>query len=647
MLPVARRLTAAFLRLLCLSVLCLSAPAGAAERILNFASDITVNADASLQVRESITVVAEGRSIRRGIYRDFPTRYEDRYGNTVNVDFSVVDVQRDGVAENYRLEKLSNGVRIRIGRADYILQPGEHTYVIRYRTTRQLGYFRDFDELYWNVTGNAWAFPIEAASARVTLPPGARVVRKAAYTGRQGETGQDYRPLDQSSGTGWVTTRTLRPGEGFTVAVAWPKGFVAEPDNATRARWFMRDNAATAVALAGSLLLLAFYLLTWRRYGKDPLGGAIIPRFEPPAGLSPAACRFIRLMSFDKKAYSAALVNMAVKGFLTIAEAGRKKFRLTRVPGAKLEPLAGGERRIAKHLLLSRDSILLDNKNHQVLHESVGKLRLSLETEYELAAFKRNTWLFVIGMLISIGTLIATVAVGAQFVSIGAGILVSLFTAALTYLVLHFWGGDTDPTFKAMPFRKLPTSGIATFLLQVVIMFFIAGINSLQALWLQITSAPVLTFCYALLGGLNIVFFFLLKQPTLAGRKLMDEIEGFRMYLGTAEENRLKFLHPPDKTPELFEKYLPYAMALDVENEWNDKFAAVLAAASTDPDSAGGGYRPRWYRGTRWQAGRAGSLAASMGSAVASSVRAPGSSSGSGGGGFSGGGGGGGGGGGW
>jgi uncharacterized membrane protein len=168
---------------------------------------------------------------------------------------------------------------------------------------------------------------------------------------------------------------------------------------------------------------------------------------------------------------------------------------------------------------------------------------------------------------------------------------------------------------------------------------------------LQLTTSPVQTICFALLGGLNITFFFLLKRPTLAGRSLMDEIEGFRMYLSVAEEERLKLSHPPDKTPELFEKYLPYALALDVENEWNDQFATILAAASTAPGEAGIGYRPRWYRGTAWRPGHGGAfsrgLGASLGTAVASSVTAPGSSSGSGGGGFSGGGGGGGGGGGW
>jgi len=144
----------------------------------------------------------------------------------------------------------------------------------------------------------------------------------------------------------------------------------------------------------------------------------------------------------------------------------------------------------------------------------------------------------------------------------------------------------------------------------------------------------------------NIIYYHLLKAPTIHGRKVMDEIEGFKMYLEVAEEERLDMLHPPQKTPELFEKYLPYALALGVENDWSEKFADVLAAASVDT-----GYSPSWYTGTNWKtAGMTGvvsSLGSSFSSAISSSSSAPGSSSGSSGGGSSGGGGGGGGGGGW
>ena len=155
-----------------------------------------------------------------------------------------------------------------------------------------------------------------------------------------------------------------------------------------------------------------------------------------------------------------------------------------------------------------------------------------------------------------------------------------------------------------------------------------------------------------LIAPLIAMVFYRLKAPTVQGRKVMDEIEGFKQYLGVAEEDRLNYLHPPEKTPELFERYLPYAVALNVENRWADRFAGVLAAAA-----AAGAATAAWYIGNRDMVpdptggispSRVGD---SLSSTVASASTAPGSSgggsSGSGGGGSSGGGGGGGGGSGW
>ena len=152
------------------------------------------------------------------------------------------------------------------------------------------------------------------------------------------------------------------------------------------------------------------------------------------------------------------------------------------------------------------------------------------------------------------------------------------------------------------------------------------------------------------LVAINWIFWRLIKQPTIEGKRIMDEIEGFRMYLGAVEGESLRQLHPPEQTPELFEKYLPYALALGVEHAWADRFTDVLNRAATEPGDTQG-YRPSWYHGTTWQATAAGDFASNLGSslggAIASSSTAPGSSSGGGGGGSSGGGGGGGGGGGW
>ncbi|MET0756301.1 MAG: DUF2207 domain-containing protein, partial [Pseudoxanthomonas sp.] len=148
----------------------LAAPVAAQERILSYDSQVEVNADGSLDVTERIAVRAEGSSIRRGIYREYPTRYQDRYGNRVVVDLQVVEVLRDGKPEPWFTEKKSNGIRINTGNDDFLPVPADFTYTLHYRTTRQLGFFADHDELYWNAIGTGWEFPIERGSVEVRLP---------------------------------------------------------------------------------------------------------------------------------------------------------------------------------------------------------------------------------------------------------------------------------------------------------------------------------------------------------------------------------------------------------------------------------------------------------------------------------------------
>lgn len=185
-----RRLPAWLAILLC----ALAAPALADERILDYTVLVAVQPDASVEVTEHITVRVEGVNIRRGIYREFPTRYDDRAGNRVVVGLEVLGVERDGEPEPWFTESLSNGLRINTGNDDYLPVPADIRYTLRYRTTRQIGFFAEHDELYWNAIGTDWDFPIEAAQVQVRLPQAVPVAQMSAegYTGPQGATGQQY-----------------------------------------------------------------------------------------------------------------------------------------------------------------------------------------------------------------------------------------------------------------------------------------------------------------------------------------------------------------------------------------------------------------------------------------------------------------------
>src|SRR5262249_34992939 len=129
-------------------------------------------------------------------------------------------------------------------------------------------------------------------------------------------------------------------------------------------------------------------------------------------------------------------------------------------------------------------------------------------------------------------------------------------------------------------------------------------------------------------GVLAYVFYYLLKAPTLAGAKIRDEIDGFRMYLTAVETPRLEVLHPPQVTPEVFEKSLPSAIALDAESAGSRKFEADAARAGEAPKSAS--YTPGWYSGSSFSrlgtTGFATALGASVAGATAAAATAPGSS---------------------
>ena len=380
----------------------------AEEKIHRFDSRVTIHPDASLTVTETITVTAAGVKIKRGIYRAFPTRYSGKFGIPATVPFEVLEVTRDGRPEPWHTKGESNGTRLYIGKKNVFLDAGRYTYSITYRTGRQIGYFDDYDELYWNVTGNEWDFDIEEVMAEVVLPPGAGVLDTAAYTGRKGEKGEDFTVTRTLEGNvSFAATRALARKEGLTVAVSWPKGFVPEPGRLAGVTNLMRNDRNFAAVVAGLLLVLAYYSIAWFQVGRDPPGGAIVPLWGPPEGYSPAAVRYVRRMGYSDRILAAAVVNMAVKGYLTIAD-DSGTFTLTRTD-ADDSALSSGEKRIAKKLFGTGAGIELKSVNHAKIKEAIEALKLSLRVDFELLNFKRNKKYLIPGIVLTLLTLAAVV----------------------------------------------------------------------------------------------------------------------------------------------------------------------------------------------------------------------------------------------
>ncbi len=554
------------------------------ERILSYHSDIAIHADGSVQVTETVVVRSLQQQIRRGIYRDFPTRYRDRGNNRVVVDFKVIEVLRDGQPEPWFTESRRNGVRLNTGDDNFLPGPGEYTFTIRYRTNRQLGFFDDFDEFYWNVTGLGWAFPIDHASATVRLPGPVDEadLRIDHYTGSEGSDASHARATVAGPGRVQVETgQPLGPQEGLTVAVGFPKGLVEEPTPGQRAGWFLNDNRGVLILLLGSIPLMIFFLRSWLSKGRGPQAGVIIARYEPPASYSPAGLRYVQRKTYDQRCFSADLIELGVRGLIRIEHDKKSRFsenwRIERVENAVTADLPPSQSALLPKLFSAGPTLEFKPVNASLVQAAMVAQSKALSERYKGRYINMNIPTIVVGWVL---------------------------TAVMITLALVMAG--------------------------------------------DIGLGLILSVCALLLVAL--LFTAMMPAPTEEGRRLLDHIEGLKLYLSVAEKQDLAGLKKPDEqtpdlTPERFEAFLPYAVALDVEDAWTGKFSSVVGQAVAQQTQS----RMRWYTGTGASVAGIGAVSQSLGkglsSSIASSSSPPGSSSGGGGGGFSGGGGGGGGGG--
>ncbi|MEK7438982.1 MAG: DUF2207 domain-containing protein [Pseudomonadota bacterium] len=531
------------------------AQAQARERIVSFHSAIKIGAQRELSVTEIIEAQVEGRSIKRGILREFPTDYRDRLGRRVSVPFEVVSVKRDGKAESWNMGPWANGVRVQIGNPGVLLPHGLHTYEISYRTRYQLGFFDDHDELYWNVNGNGWSFAMDSVSADVSLPrpvPAAQL-KAEAYTGAFGAKGRAYTATLREGGAEYRTTQALAPREGLTIVFSFPKGVIPPPPWwQPLARW-AHDNEGEVAGAAGFLLLLAFLFWRWWMVGRDPRKGPVFPRYEAPTGLGPAGTRYLDRMQCDTRCFAAALLGLGQRGFLRIRQEGAA-YTIERT--GKAVELLPGEQALAT-LVPPQGTVTIGRTYDRAVQVARADLGGLLQRHYRDSLFSHNR-----GSLF-LGGMIAFITFGYAFVN---------RTAAAVLI-----GGAVGMALILYLFSR----------------------------WLPAYTAT--------------------------GRKLQDEVEGLRQYLSIAEKDDLARLKLPPRTPEEFAKFLPYALALDVEKTWADAFAAVLGAAAVA--QAVSSY---YQSGSDSIGGDIGGLTdsiANMGDSISSAATPPGSSSGSSGGG--------------
>lgn len=575
------------------------------DRILHFHSDITVQADGRLLVSELITVfngdgqtVSDNSSpndaIQRGIVRDFPTSYIDKKGFWSAVGFTLKGVFKNGAAEPYIIENLSNGVRIKAGSKDVILPKGIYSYRIDYQTDRQLIFHPEKDELYWNVNGNGWSFTADTVSCTIHFPKGAVIKEYACYTGSEGSTAHDCNAVtENTTDIAFSGSGRFDAYQGLTVAAAIQKGILLPPGRMDNAIAFLRSNYIIPVLALLLILLFVYYYFIWYRKGRDPHKAVIYPQFSPPPALTPADLGYIIDQRYGSHLFAAALVDCAVKKTLSIEV--KKEGTLIKQPAYYFSRPANTEQLLSsvEHYGFNVQQLYGQKATRGTYNSTLkmcyNALEETLKKRFLIRSGKKNTWegLFMLNK---------------GYTRFGGFVLAAALAVSIFFMISH-------------PSEKL-----------------------------LIITASLMT---ALLI-LHIFFVRIMSAYTKQGRDIADHILGFKMYLEQAEQNVFDTLTPPDKTLELFEKYLPFAIALKVENRWAEKFDDIMQKAIAE------GYQPAYYTmghglGSSFSmSDMSRGISSGLSGTVSSASTPPSTSSGgSGGSGSSGGGGGGGGGGGW
>ncbi|WVT75500.1 DUF2207 domain-containing protein [Sinorhizobium chiapasense] len=644
------RLAAAFAFLVFLLA---TAGIGRAEEVFSaYRSVIDVAKDGTMTVTETITATVEGNKIRRGIYRDLPLTFTDAKGKRSKVDFKLLSVERDGEDEPYRTEAISGGIRIYTGSAEVFLDPGEHTFQFTYETGRQIRFFDDHDELYWNVTGTEWDFPIDEASATVTLPEGVRAEALDFFTGGYGATEKNARASRDGSEIFFATTRRLDPREGLTIAIKMPKGSIDRPSSSQENAWWLRDHLALVIAGAGLVVVLLYYGQTWLRVGRDPDRGVMVPRWDPPDGISPALVNYIDNKGFSGEgwtALSAAALNLAVKGHVVLEDL-KNAIVITATGKKSDEKLPTGEAAVMKAINGAGGNLTIDRAHGTRVQATGADFRSAMEREHRGKYYLENTGYVVAGVILSVLAVAAVFFFGDLSEDSLPLVIVPVFIAFFVSILAVSFGKSLRREKSLM--SRIMSIVVIAFIGFVAFTIFSAILAAAFYSAAETDELPLL-FVIGAIVLVNVLFFFLMGAPTPLGTRMMDGIDGLRQYMTLAERDRMNMQGAPEMSPRHFETLLPYAVALGVEKPWTETFDRWLLAAAAGA-AAAVAYQPSWYQGDSFGSStfgdRIGGFAGSMAETMTSSLPPPPKSSSSGfssGGGFSGGGGGGGGGGGW
>ncbi|HNY97864.1 MAG TPA: DUF2207 domain-containing protein, partial [Candidatus Pacearchaeota archaeon] len=483
-----------------------------AERISDFHADIEISSDNCITVTENITYNFE-QSDKHGIYRDILYKVRTNKGtHALWIPKDQINVtDQDGNPRIFKIIDYGDYRRVQIGDSASI-ESGKKKYVITYKIRQAVNFFENFDEFYWNVTGNEWKVPIEKSGASVILPAkiDSGLIRLDCYQGEYGSREACFYK-NYENGRAIFGSRALGPNEGLTIVLGFPKGIVKENPWYLSVFYFLSDNWQF-LAVFAVIFILFFW---WYLCGRDPqYRGTIVPQYEAPAQFLPIEANALLNESFSARGISAEIINLAVLGLIRII---------------KIEK--------AKDLWGSNNN---DYEFAAVNAEFPHKLKVIQEIIYDAIANKKLSEIKKAVWNIRNQDIFPQKILGADI---------------------------ANPEFGLVDFFDKNSIRNRNIGMVVGLIFLLAPALFYWDL-IKMVACMIL--------GISFFYFsFAIKRKNLRGAEMKENLLGLKMYMAVAEKDRLSFHNAPEKTPEHFDRLLPYAIALGVEKQWEKQFANI------------------------------------------------------------------------
>lgn len=592
------------------------------EKIKQFHADVLIKENGNLIITEIIKVYANGGKINHGIYRDLPMR-SDSPKVSKNNYYTILDITKNGFKEPYHITGNGDSMSIYIGSKKVYLPTGIYTYKITYEVEAQIHSYDEFDEVYWNVTGNYWEFDIENVSAKVTLPKSAKAFQTYCYTGLLGSKANDCNAKIDDNFV-YFTSKNLKQKEGFTIAAGFPKGIVNQPF--FRPHYKMEEFLSSEkifTALLTLLICFGFYYYSWKKYGEDPILEKNRKIIDLKKLYSAPALRYIKDSAVGEQNILASIIDLSIKGAIEITDNGKQSwedgFEYSIKKGKEVQNLDQENEVVLNNLFLENDSFALDSKARLIINKAELALSKSLEKTYNLKNYYLGNWnQILLSFLITIPAILLYSHI-AKGIILWSGIFSCLFFILLVLLLRGLVKNIINKDFS--------TAAICFFFFLFVGAFFFGLVVKPSAD--QIYSVLDLSVIFLIISGF-FLYLSIIGKYTKLGNETKFQIERWKQELldYKPEEN--------NQTISIYEEILPYAFAMGIEEEWNLKFLDVLKRLN---------YKTNWIKTTDSSSGFTLKIVTNFRNSYRTFSSS--SSSASSGGGSSGGGGGGGGGGGW